>query len=282
LFESWRYRRAAARSETFDAYVEAVNRISVREPKIRQLLDSRRTFFFLSTGRTGTRWLSGLLNRDPDALVVHEPVPVETLEHKRAFDDPEHARRYIGDFRLREIYLRTHQEQVSHYGEVNGCLRRHAVALQEFLPQATLIHIVRDGRDLVRSLVARQTYDGKHPVYHDFRPPVTDAVSARWDELSLFERSCYGWKVENAFMRQHVPLRVRFEDMLVSYDLFKAGVLDPIGLQISEADWAESVQRPENATESHTLDDWSSWSEAETQTFWELCGEEMQHYGYEH
>jgi Sulfotransferase family len=261
--------------------VGAVDRISVPERKVRELLDSRRTFFFLSTGRTGTRWLSGLLNRDPDALVVHEPVPVETLEHKRAFDDPQEARRYIRDFRLREIYLRTHRERVSRYGEVNGCLRRHAVALQEFLPQATLIHIVRDGRDLVRSLVARETYAGSHPVYHDFRPPPDDAVAARWDDLSLFERSCYGWNVENAYLRRHVPLRVRFEDMLSSYDLFNRGVLEPTGLRVSEADWADSAQRPENATAAHTLPEWSSWSEDETRTFWDLCGEEMRHYGYE-
>lgn len=261
--------------------MEAVSRISVPKPSIRRLLASRRTFFFLSTGRTGTRWLSGLLNGDPDALVVHEPVPVETMEHKRAFDDPEEARRYIRDFRLKEIYLRTHRAKVSRYGEVNGCLRRHAVALEEFLPEAALIHIVRDGRDLVRSLVARKTYDGTHPVYHDFRPPPTDPVAARWDELSLFERSCCGWKVENEYLRRHVPLRVRFEDMLSSYDRFRADVLGPTGIEVSRAEWEASVQQPENVTESHTLPGWESWTEDETRTFWELCGDEMVHYGYE-
>jgi len=281
LFDSWRYRLAARRQESFDGYVKAVSHIGVSEQAIMRLLASRRNFFFLSTGRTGTRWMSGLLNRDPDALVVHEPVPVETEGHKRVINDPELARRYIRDFRLKEIYLRTGREEITRYGEVNGCLRRHAEALKEFFPEAVLIHIVRDGRDLVRSIVSRGTYAGNHPVYHDYRPAPSDPVAARWDELSLFERSCYSWQVENAYLRRHVPFRVRFEDMLSSYDDFKAGVLDPTGLRVSKAEWQASVQRPENVTESHTLAHWQSWTEDETRVFWDMCGEEMAHYGYE-
>jgi len=274
---SWVAARSPEPHRTYRALVSAA---PVSRRRVRDWLAARNLFLVVSTGRTGTQWLAGLLARAPGARVEHEPVPVETWAHRAALQDPEAAIRYVNGFRLKEIYLRVRRQDPACYGEVNGILRRHVDAFRDAVPRLRLVHLVRDGRDVVRSLVSRGTWAGQHPVYGGFTPPPVDDVARSWDERSSFERACWLWTWENAHMRERIPNLARLEDITSSYDAFRDQILEPLQLELGEAAWAEARNAVENLTGSHTMPAWDEWSSEEKEAFRRICGDEMARYGY--
>jgi hypothetical protein len=245
---------------------------------------SRKLFFIVSTGRTGTKWLSSLLSRcNGKCFVAHEPVPYEAMAYKEAVSDPASADRYIEKFRKKEIYLRIalSTKSIQYYGEVNSILRRHIEPLNKYLADARLLHLVRDGRDFVRSVVSRGTFSGKHPIFFDFRPPIIDEYSAKWFELTEFEKTCWLWQWENKFMRQHIDQTARFEDIVSSYELFEKQILEPLGLDLGETIWKTQVESPKNVSSKYNLGKWDDWTSEQKGQFYKICGKEMTHYGYE-
>lgn len=274
---SWLARRSPRPHHTYRALVSAV---PVPRRRVQRWLAERNVFLVVSTGRTGTRWLAGLLARVPGARVEHEPVPVETWAHREAMEDPVAARRYVDGFRLKEIYLRARSQDPVVYGEVNGILRRHVDALRAAVPGLRLVHLVRDGRDVVRSLVSRGTWAGEHPVYGGFTPPPVDDIARSWGDRSSFERACWIWTWENAHMRERIPDLARLEDITGSYQAFHRQILEPLGLELDEAVWREARNAVENKTRSHAMPAWDGWSSEQKSTFRRICGEEMARYGY--
>lgn len=265
-----------------ETYRRLVQWVPVSRRRLDDWLARQHLFFVVSTGRTGTRWLATLLNEARDARVEHEPVPMETLAHRAAVEDPGTAAPYIRDFRRKELYLRVARAHPAHYGEVNGILRRHVDALRDAIPGVQLLHLVRDGRDVVRSLVSRHTYGGKHPVYAGFHPPPVDDYARRWDELSELERACWVWRSENRYMRERIAGRARLEDIATSYVALREQVLDPLGLALDESAWdAAARATPPNRTSRHDMPPWDDWTDRQKATFREICGEEMAHYGYD-
>lgn len=225
-------------------------------------------------------WLASLLNQVQRAYVVHEPIPEESFYHTEAFRDPQEALPYLRDFRLREMAFRVGRRGPDVYGEVNGLLRRHAVALRELIPQIRIVHLVRDGRNSVTSVMHRKTYTSQDKVYGSFQPPA-DAISPdEWRSMDRFSRICWMWAHENAHIRKNADHRARFEDITTRYELFRVQVLDPLELDLSEAVWKTSTDRPLNSTRVKSHPEYEHWSNEEKDTFWRLCGEEMAFYDY--
>jgi len=145
------------------------------DEEIDEWFNSKRLFFILSIGRSGTKWLANLLNKALRALVVHEPF-IEAIPHQEAFHDPK-----------KEIYLRVHNHDIDIYGEVNSFLRRHCEALRKAFPNAIILHLVRDGREVIRSIYSRETmlsgaYDTKYVC-----PKPEDPYHRKWDKMTCFK-----------------------------------------------------------------------------------------------
>lgn len=265
------------------AYRRLISLIPVSDSNLSAFVESRSFFFVVSTGRTGSAWLSRLLNTAPNAFVEHEPVLWEQAAHLDAINNPLGTDEYVRNFRLKHMYLRWRsgpKPEARTVGEVNSAVRRHVEALQKCLPGAQFVHVVRDGRDFVRSIMSRGTYSGGHPVYRDFVPPAVDDYSARWASLTEFEKCCWVWQWSNRDLRRLIGGTVRFEDMLSSYRILSQSVLEPLGVSVSADTWRESVTRPTNTTSKHSMGKWESWTDEQRHTFCEICGDEMQIYNY--
>lgn len=242
--------------------------------------ESTDLFFILGSGRSGTTFLANLLNKATEAHVVHEPIRADFVAYRHAFHDANAAERYVKQFRKKEMYLRAHGRPHTVYGEVNSLLRRHASALQQAFPDATLLHLVRDGRDVVRSMMARRTLLPDDPGTIGIRPTESDRWAEEWEEMNRFARLCWYWQVDNAYLRQTIGQTKQFEKILESYDYFNSEILVPCGLTISHSLWQEAVKNPSNATEQHQLPSWGAWSEAQQRIFLRICGNEMRKCGY--
>jgi hypothetical protein len=261
--------------DRLSAYIFLVKPVAPDLEQSIQVLMQHKPFLITSTGRTATRWLAKLLNKAENAYVVHEPVPREQDLHVEAILEQDNTMRYLREFRLREMALRIHEHKAARYGEVNSFLRFHIKALQELIPELRIIHLVRDGRDVVRSVLNRRLNGAKNSPYYSLRPPVLDEYTARWEDLTLFERVCWGWQGENRYMREHIILRARLEDITSSYDLLRQQILEPLGLFVDKQFWNNATKKPTNVTRKYTVSPWSEWTSVEREQFIRICGAEM-------
>jgi hypothetical protein len=252
----------------------------VSDRSIAQWSERTRLFFVLAIGRSGTMFLASLLDRAEGALVEHEPVREDFQAYQEAFHSEVAARAYLDEFRKREMYLRLRDAHVGTYGEVNSYLRRHAGALPRVFPSATLIHLVRDGRAVVRSMMARGTLGESDRNTRLVRPSPSDPWFESWPRMSRFERICWYWQHENRYLRASLGAAVRFEDMVSSWEHFRDGLLRRIGLELPREVWASAVAQPVNSTPVHRRGA-EEWTPAERESFAHICGDEMAHYGYD-
>ena len=251
----------------------------VREEEINDWFNNKNVFFILSIGRSGTKFLSSLLNKAPNALVVHEPF-IESIPHQDVFNDPRKAEEYIQKFRKKEIYLRVRNYDIETYGEVNSFLRRHCQALKHGLPKATLIHLVRDGRAVVRSMYSRNTMLPNDYNTKRIRPREDDPWKDEWHKMSRFEKLCWYWAVENKYLRECIGKTVQFEKLVTDYDYFKKNLLKPLKLDIPEEMWKSEVNKPKNVTTTYKLPHWKEWDQKKKEAFERICGDEMKKCGY--
>jgi len=252
----------------------------VSQSQLKEWANKWEFFFILALGRSGTAFLANLLNRAHGAHVFHEPAFEDFNAVVRAFYSPHAAERYMQRFRIKEIYLRMRHATPGIYGEVNSGLRRHAEAIRSTLPEAALIHLVRDGRDVVRSMISRRTMSIKDPFTSRIQPTGLDPWKMRWNEMDRFSRICWFWQAENSYLRTTVGKTVQFEKILSSYEYFYNAILIPCHVFIDKKDWEMAVASPKNTTSTFKMQTWDTWTLKQQKVFREICGDEMAKCGY--
>src|SRR6185436_2425317 len=148
--------------------------------------------------------------------------------------NPKAAKRYMQGFRKKEIYFRMRQAAPGVYGEVNGNLRCHSNAIRLAFPRAALLHLVRDGRDVIRSAMPRRVMTIRNPLSLMIRPAEGDPWKGRWQGMDRFARLCWYWQEENRRLRTSIGKTVQFEKILASYEYFQSQVLEPCGIRIEK------------------------------------------------
>lgn len=265
-------------------------RFWVSTQEAEEFLREKRLFFVMSLGRSGTKWLATILSRDRGALVYHEPFN-ELMAYLRAYSGNEDIEQYIRGFRMKEIYLRVRGRNFKVYGEVNSYLRLYCPAIKKYLPNAVLIHNVRDGRAFIRSVYTRGGMrDGSFRLKYvgkgiaelaTWLPREQRERLRNWVRLPYFERLCWLWRIENEFIERCVGKEpVRFEDMLRDYNYFKHRILEPLGIDVSKDTWFEMTRKRINVSRMYLLPPWEKWDKGMKRIFDEICGDLMRRYGY--
>lgn len=247
-----------------------------------KLLNEKEFFLLTSTGRTGTTLFANMLNSVDDYYVEHEPVLSEQYYHKLAMEDPAASFKYIEEFRLKETCLRIRrQENCRRYGEVNGALRRHLEAINLFVPNCKMVHVIRDGREVVSSILNRTTLTAQDKIYGELMPHESVIDRQRWKAMSRFQKIVAIWNFENSYMSQHCDFTVRFEDLISQYEYAKTKLFEPLAIPVDFRTWQRFVGEKVNSRKKNE-DKFSylNWGEDQKRFFWEECGEQMQAHGY--
>jgi hypothetical protein len=254
--------------------------IWVAQSLVEEWVNNWKIFFILGFGRSGTAFMADLLNKASGAYVFHEPVLEDFFAHARAHRNPKDADRYMGGFRKKEIFTRMRHLPSGIYGEVNSTLRCHAEAIRKAFREVTLIHLVRDGRDVVRSSVGRRTMTVRNPFSMSIHPDESDPWRVPWREMDRFARICWFWQEENSRLRKTIGNPVQFEKILSSYEYFQSEILEPCHIHIDTNVWESAVASPRNTTDKFSMPRWDQWTLEQQKTFREICGEEMENCGY--
>ncbi len=261
----------------------ALDRMMIHERMMEDRLAATRIFFILGSGRCGTMFLSRLLNKAPDALVLHEPLRHSDLEVRPACrKNPQAATEYVRKFRRYEIFKKIREHDVGTYGEVSQPLRCLGAALKEVIPTATMMILVRDGRAVIRSALNRQKGKGRwnHPM---MMPLAGDPYRDRWESMNDFQKACWWWMDSYQELMRHLPgvPVLHFERILSDYDYLQSNVLGPLGIPISKRQYEEhKADKTQNSAIAYTVPHWNEWSDEQARHFAEICGPTMQALGY--
>jgi hypothetical protein len=252
----------------------------ISDKQVDSFFDTIDLFFILGVGRSGTTLLARLLGADPAASVFHEPISDDFKAFVQAHKSEMAARQYLSTFRKKMMYLLVRHRKIAIYGEVNSALRYHGDALRRCFPHAKLLHLVRDPRDVVRSLYSRKHYTAKGKDHHLLSPASDDPLAGSWQEMSRFAKLCWLWVDANRRLRRDVGRLLHFEKLITDYSYFKSEVENYLNLDVGKEGWLQAVERPANPTDAHMLPPWPQWSAEMKQTFLDICADEMSACGY--
>jgi hypothetical protein len=240
-----------------------------------------RFFFGFGMFRSGTTFLADFLNRHAkNSIVMHEANVNDYWFYAKAMHSHAEALKYVKDYRMAEVYYRMHGHSFQIYGEINPFLRRHAVALKQLLPDAAQFQLVRDPKNVIRSLMSRELFDRKDPMGKVIFPPKEDPFSEQWPKMNRFERLCWLWAADNRFLRENIPHTIRFEDLRTDFELFDEQVLKYLGLQMDRDDWNREIGEVFNSTPRYTFPKYAEWGAKDKKAFERICAEEAANYNY--
>ncbi|MCF8276301.1 MAG: sulfotransferase [Flavobacteriales bacterium] len=244
-------------------------------------LDSKRFFFGYGVFRSGTTFLADFLNRHAqNAIVQHEANVNDYWYYAKAMHSDSAAKEYASEYRKAEIYFRIKDNDFDVYGEINPFLRRHCVAMKEVFPNAKQFQLVRDPKNVLRSLMSRELFNRKDPMGDVIFPPENDPFSGEWKTMSRFEKLCWLWAADNRFIRENTDHLILFENLRKDFDYFDENVLQFLELKMNPDDWYAEINQVYNSTPRYTFPSYADWSTEQKNQFERICGEEMAIYGY--
>ena len=259
-------------------------------PKLEQVV------VILSTGRTGTKALAHFFNTTYDSVTaLHEPRPSRHLRlaSNRAMAKgmaPEAAVRTLGKARAHLLASLTRPV----YIESNWYIYAFLDALRPVFGENTkVLHVVRDPRTYVPSMLNYGTYQGLKAVATKFVPywyirpeQMSDRPAKRWAQMSEAERLAWHWRVVNTEL-DRAPAMFGDEYLFMRYeDIFKpdgsglAKLLPWIGLPENTELLGKIRGERVNASTGRS----SAWAKVEPEAqraVLDLCGEQMLRYGYD-
>lgn len=274
-------------------------------------MDAPPLTFIVGTGRCGTVTLANVLNASSKCVAMHEGeirsgmtpkervLPHMCLQNVAAYLYPAQAVELLTAFRSAQI---ARQRELPHLIDIAYYYAPFVAAIREVFPLSRLVIVVRDGRDVVRSLYTAEVPDPMPAGYVDERPftprerfghagrlrPHEDAPEGRaWDSYSPFQKNCWLWAETNRIILdgaadwEHDRVRlVRFEDLVKGYMSWKPLLefldIDDIGAETVEAILARKL----NCRKKTVLPHPGAWSDALLSQFKTIAGFMMRRLDY--
>ncbi len=264
--------------------------------------------FIVSTGRTGTQFLANLFSAAFDKVDArHEPGPdmfrIGTA-YARSEISFKNARAALL-LRRCSICREVKKHGYDYYIESNSNLAYLVPVLWSVFPSAKVVHIVRDGRDCVRSWYGKKvvspgskTKDGLFLSETDRRRRLSaadlpdDQYHDAWRGMSRFERLCWYWRTKDSFIIDAISgderaITVKFEDIFDSDEGFK-GMWEIVRflslkdrLVVSPESLTDMMTHKANWTAEYRLPAWRSWPADKMNQFYRIAGEQLALYGYD-
>jgi hypothetical protein len=268
-----------AKAESHAASISKQGKTNQKE--ISDWANSTRFFFGYGVFRSGTTFLADFLNRHAKrAVVQHEANVNDYWYFAKAMQSETEATKYATEYRKAEIYFRTKELDFEVYGEINPFLRRHCAAMKLAFPEAKQFLIVRDPKNVLRSLMSRELFDRKDPMGDVIYPPQNDSYGDQWKSMSRFEKLCWLWTADNRFIRENTNHTILFEKLRKDFDYFDENVLKFLELEMNPDDWHSEINQVYNSTPRYTFPKYPDWTSEQKRQFELICGEEMANYGY--
>lgn len=224
---------------------------------------AQKIYFFLSTARSGSKWLSNFLDVATPLRGRHE----FTLNHRydcKANELKPEKRTGNGFTSLvqqkdlaRQLLLESRswiEAQKKDYAEANVYLERFLPQLMDVFPDATYVHLHRDPKDVVRSIMNRNWYD----LPDDDKHPVMEVNG--WSNFSQLEKCCWYDRVTNESLLDFCQNRIVFEKMVEDFGYLES-VLASLDIPVFPRMAARVFKDIVNANKNNSFEDFELWSD---------------------
>ena len=220
---------------------------------------AKRYYFFLSSARSGSKWLSELLDTATPLHTRHEYVLNQPFHRgetsRKATTDVwalEDNREEVTD-RLTEAWEEA-ENQPHDFAEVNVYLEGFASQLQRVFPTAVFIHLKREPALVVSSLMDRNWYDTPE----DRRHPRLHGVDSK--SIGQFERVCHYVAQVNRRLTKICTHRINLDELTKSPESL-ATELKKLGIAYHPRLGHSTVGRVSNARKEKNFPDPVDWDE---------------------
>ena len=230
-------------------------------------------FFVIGLPRSGTTWLARLIaDCNPDWLICHEAYhedfDLDIVTPFRPWEAEAYMLKRVE--RMKGRIEKRQKKGLKGYGEVTPRVRYFSAEFVRLYPSATFIHLVRDPRRAVPSMMNFGYYAG-HGRKH--RTPAPDA--GKWSQV---QRAAWAWAYGHHRIRQKIETFARLEDLLDSWGAMKT-LCSGLGVECPEEVWRERVGEKVNPSTPQTPP-WEEWPTKWRKEFAGMCKTEAAHYGY--
>lgn len=255
----------------------------------------QKVVIILSTGRTGTMGLAKLFDAGFDNVKgLHEPPPSRNLR----IASNRYVCRRLSKGEMLRILTNSRGKMLAQirepiYVESNWFLYGFIDVLKDVFGPVQVLHVVRDPRTLIRSYLNFGTLNGLKGIAARYFPywmlkidnydPDARTSFAR---MSDAERLSWTWKTTNAEIDRAEELygddylRMRYEDVFAKDGQGIRRIVEWVGLKwdpkLLELMQSEKV----NASRDKGFPKFDEWAPAEKQRLLDLCGAQMEKYGY--
>ncbi len=248
--------------------------------------------FVLSTGRVGTQTLAALCGLSENVRAHHEPEPrlfaLGKLAHAAGSSAASDGTLLEG-FRLaRAALLEEARSSGRGYVETSPQVTFLARVIRELVPDARLIHVVRDPRDVVRSGMRRGWYAGARGDESRIVPGPDDPHAASWEAMSPFEKNLWLWAETNRFILElasglpgPAPVLIHSEQLTAGEPPALERLYDTLGADVPRRAQIEAVlaQRM-NAQTRGSFPPWDAWTPDQREATRRIAGPVAERLGY--
>lgn len=246
--------------------------------------------FFLSTGRTGTKWFSNLFSDIKGFKVLHSPKPDLAIQNKLAYElinkelDTDLKENFLKELFIvaREQYLRYSYKSEKTIIETNNHITFFAPVLYQLFPNAKFVHLYRHPGEFVRSGIRREWYIGDNEINNKLI--VSNAEHTEWKNYSQLQKISWLWCETNAFIEKfHTD---NPEALFTSFnfnELNKENVeklCDFLGFKISGKKISKALGKKVNVQSKGNVSEYSNWTDKQKQELNSICSSLASKYNY--
>ncbi len=263
--------------------------------------------FIVSTGRTGTQFLAKFFNDAFDRVFgFHEPVDHSSDLAASYFRGEITAQEAERRFRRERdsMCAEVHRTGSDFYVESNQYLAFGIPIIQRVFPDAMIVHVVRDGRDVVRSgmdfKVIGRDKSGKTALFMSDDDPIRRVQASDfpdsphhdcWDRMSRFERLSWFWAMKDrqicaALAGNERAITVKFEDIFDKQREYPGmwEIIRFLGLEdrmrVPLSSFGAMMSRRANETKQQLFPKWPEWTPERRHQFTTIAGAHNETYGY--
>lgn len=238
--------------------------------------------WLLTTGRSGTEWLTHVLNDLEPFRAVHEPWPTLFMAAREIEDrqmPPQAATHVVKAARF--LMVEQSYRRGLRFVDTSPRMTSLAPAIRDTFSSATFIHLSREPRAFVRSANARQWYKLHHPQEWWFPHKYPEQMTEPWQRLVWYWDQTHRHALElERVWGPDVVHRVKAEDLWANIESLNA-LLSFLGqsdlfIHASQPALEQQMRTPRNVGHAHA--DWTDEMETFLQDY---AGKTMRELGYE-
>lgn len=252
--------------------------------------------FIVITGcdRSGTTFLANFINHATNVEARHEFFGGDNFLN---VSQPHRSFRTLAYYRPNhpylEVTLRREKEgleaaypDLATFVDVNGYLRYSLDMVRRVLDEPTCFQLVRNGRDVVRSIYLTKRYSERDKSSMTILPNDPSALKS-WAGYSRFERVCWFWNDSVSRLLEDGVQLLHLERIVSDHQYLHERLLKPCGITLEENVWQRlkdkklhpSRFRVKNLLRRHPIR--LDWEPDHESRFLAICGDTMRAIGYE-